>query len=55
MMKVEDTTQLKVHTYYIKVAHCDGIVEELFITRVVVLMEVLWVIVLRGIVVAKWS
>jgi hypothetical protein len=31
----------------IKVAHCDGISEELFIRRVVALMKVLWVVVLR--------
>lgn len=37
----------------IKVAHCDGISEELFIRRVVALMEVLWVFVLRWIVVAR--
>ena len=31
----------------IKVAHCDGINEELFIRKVVALMKVLWMVVLR--------
>ena len=35
--------------------HCDGIGEELFIRRVIALMEVLWVLVLRWTVVAGWS
>ena len=32
----------------IKVAHCDGIGEELFIRRIVAFMKVLWVVVLGG-------
>jgi hypothetical protein len=51
-MRVEKTKYKSAHLL-IKVGHCKGIGEELFIRRVVALMEVLWVFVLRWIVVAR--